>query len=129
MFQEIACHGPHSRPGKGSWLQEENHHTRKVVGGRSTVHEYHLDIIHAFRRDIWRVANALRTADFYWCLKLQKDGLIDEDFSGFCTEVFDFVLLQLNGLSGSVPSHCDKKVSSANEMAWTETVRGGQVRL
>ena len=39
-------------------------------------------------------------------LELEQDGLVDEDLARLGAEVLDLVLLQLNGLSGTVASDC-----------------------
>jgi hypothetical protein len=45
------------------------------------------------------------TAYLDWSFEFQQDGLVDEDLPGFCTQIFDLVFLQLNGLAGSISSH------------------------
>ena len=46
-----------------------------------------------------------RTANLNGSFKLEKDGLVNEDFACFRAEILDFVLLKLNGLSGPVTPH------------------------
>lgn len=52
-----------------------------------------------------------RTADFDGGLEFKENGLGNEDFARFCTEMFDFVLLKLYGLARSISAYCLKKLS------------------
>jgi hypothetical protein len=45
------------------------------------------------------------TAYFYWCLELQKYWLLQEDFACLCAEILDFVLQQVDLLSGTISSN------------------------
>ena len=45
-------------------------------------------------------------ADLYRRLQFEKDGLVDEDLSRLCTQIFDFVLLKLYGFPRAVASYC-----------------------
>jgi len=60
------------------------------------------------------------TTNLDWSLQLKQNGLIDENFSCFCTQIFDFVFCELHRFSRAVATHCKEatkmisKVSNAS---------------
>lgn len=86
-------------------------HIRRVAKGRNIVRGCRLDdgggekFDEHLRKKTWSDGNK-PTANLDRGLQFEQNGLVDENFPCFCTQVFDFVLCQLDWLSGAVATHC-----------------------
>src|SRR6266545_2064093 len=104
-FRVIAFLCLRSRRERGNWLLEGTRHTQRAEEGRNIGRECHLRITGVEHTKLAPKFFYKHTTNLYWCLQLEQDGLVYEDFSCLCAEILDFVLRQLHRLSRAVATH------------------------
>jgi len=90
-----------------------NHRIQRGVRGRNTVHGYRLKRIQGKLE--WDKGEKGHTAYFDGCFEFEKDWLVDENLAGTGAEILDLILLELDGLSGSISTDCYAQGESAEE--------------
>lgn len=113
-----AFHDRHNRPRTGNLLQVGSRRIRTICWSVVSPGVWTRKIQDAPQQVI--ILPMYISAYLNGSFQLEQDRLVDEDLSRFGAEVFNFVLLELNGFSWAVSAYCFKRVAGR----WGDSLDG-----